>query len=60
MKGTNTIIMSNEQILDILNQWWKDATYAHKTEDTITKVVANDYDGFVITMEEVVPAEKAA
>ena len=38
-------------MVDILSEWWAGATYAHKTEDTIVNVTANDMDGFVITLD---------
>ena len=52
MKGTNTLIINNEQMLEIIEQWWKSKTYSNMDKAKVSKVVANECDGFVITLEE--------
>ena len=49
MKGTNTVIVNNEQMLNILNDWWERMT--HITKDRVTSVDQENMN-FVIVLEE--------
>ena len=49
MKGTNTVIVNNEQMLNILNDWWERMTYI--TKDRVTSVDQENMN-FVIVLEE--------
>ena len=49
MKGTKTVIVNNEQMLNSLNDWWERMTYI--TKDSVTSVDQENMN-FVIVLEE--------
>ena len=49
MKGTNTIIVNKQQMIEIINEWWGRVTY--NTKDRVTSVDQENMN-FVIVLEE--------
>ena len=48
MKGTNTIIVNKQQMIEIINEWWGRVTYM---KDRVTSVEQENMN-FVIVLEE--------
>ena len=54
MKGTNTIILNEEQMLDVMSEWWAGMSYSHKTHDVVKRVYQSEDGNFEITIEGVI------
>ena len=55
MKGKATLIITNDQMLEIVKGWWDSKAYANK--DKVVYVTSNETGGFVIDMEEMTEEE---
>ena len=56
MKGTNTIIVNDEQMNDIVQKWWDGMTYG--TKDKVICVYGDsDNFNFCIELQEIKPVK---
>ena len=55
MKGRNTIIVNNEQAIEIFNDWWKKITYSTKSK--VTSVEVDDNNNFEVVLDEIIEEE---
>ena len=57
MKGTNTIILNEEQMNAVMTEWWSGIAYSHKTKDKCIEVSADGTGNFEIILDEVKEGE---
>ena len=56
MKGVNTIVINEEQLMAILQEWWEGFTYTHKDSYGKSKVVnikPDEHGYYAIVLDEV-------